>query len=46
MLEQAGVQVDYVRFPDSRHGFSVRMIDDWRGAQQAFIDAINAAAPV
>lgn len=46
MLEQAGVQVDYVRFPDSRHGFSVRMIDDWRGAQQAFIDAINAATPV
>ena len=46
MLEQAGVHVDYVSFPDSRHGFSVRMIDDWRGAQQAFIDAINAAAPV
>ena len=45
-LEEAGVSVACVRFPDSRHGFSVRLIDDWRGAQQAFIDAINAAAPI
>lgn len=46
MLEAAGVNVSYVTFPDSRHGFSVRMIDDWRGAQQAFIDTINAAKPI
>ena len=46
MLEKAGASVRFVRYPESRHGFTVRMNGDWREAQQTIIDAINAAAPV
>ena len=46
MLEKAGSSVRFLRYPESRHGFTVRMNGDWRNAQQAIIDAINAAAPV
>lgn len=46
MLEKAGASVRFARYPESRHGFTVRMNGDWREAQQTIIDAINAAAPV
>ena len=46
LLEAAGTPVRYARYPESRHGFTVRMNGDWQAAQQAIIDAINAAAPV
>ena len=42
-LEEAGNRVSFASFPDSRHGFTIRMQDDWRKAQQAIIDAICAA---
>lgn len=44
-LEAAGTSVRFIRFPESRHGFTVRMNGDWQEAQQAIIDAINAASP-
>lgn len=40
-LLQAGNQVKRIEFPSSRHGFTVRMLDEWREAQQAIVDAIN-----
>ena len=46
MLEAAGVSVRFVRYPESRHGFTVRMNGAWQEAQQAIIDAINEAAPI
>ena len=46
MLEEAGATVRFARYPDSRHGFTVRMNGDWQDAQQTIIDAINGAAPV
>ena len=46
MLEDAGSSVCFARYPESRHGFTVRMNGDWQSAQKAIIDAINAAAPV
>ena len=45
-LVQAGNQVKRVGFPESRHGFSVRMLDQWQEAQQTIVDAINACPPV
>lgn len=45
-LLQAGNQVKRIAFPNSRHGFSVRMIDEWQEAQQAIVDAINACPAV
>ena len=46
MLEKAGSSVRFARYPESRHGFTVRMNGDWQDAQQTIIDAINSAAPV
>ena len=46
MLEKAGSSVRFARYPESRHGFTVRMNGDWQDAQQTIIDAINNAAPV
>lgn len=45
-LLQAGNRVERVEFPNSRHGFSVRMLDEWQEAQQAIVDAINACPAV
>ena len=45
MLEKAGSPVRFARYPESRHGFTVRMNGDWQDAQQAIIDAINDAGP-
>ena len=45
-LLQAGNRVERIEFPDSRHGFSVRMLDQWQEAQQAIVDAINACPAV
>ena len=45
-LEAAGTSVRFIRYPESRHGFTVRMNGAWQEAQQAIIDAINAAPPV
>ena len=45
-LLQAGNRVERIEFPDSRHGFSVRMLDQWQQAQQAIVDAINACPAV
>ena len=45
MLENAGTSVRFVRYPESRHGFTVRMNDSWQEAQQAIIDAIREASP-
>ena len=45
-LLQAGNRVERIEFPDSRHGFSVRMLDRWQEAQQAIVDAINACPAV
>lgn len=41
-LAQAGTQVKRIEFPGSRHGFTVRLLDQWQEAQQAIVDAINA----
>lgn len=46
LLEKAGTSVRFARYPESRHGFTVRMNGDWQAAQQTIIDAINAASPV
>ncbi len=46
MLERVGTPVRFVRYPESRHGFTVRMNGDWESAQQAIIDAIRSAGPV
>ncbi len=46
LLEEAGTPVRYARYPESRHGFTVRMNGDWQAAQQVIIDAINDAAPL
>lgn len=43
-LLQAGNQVKRIAFPNSRHGFSVRMLDEWQEAQQAIVDAINTCS--
>lgn len=45
-LLQAGNQVKRIEFPNSRHGFTVRMLDEWREAQQAIVNAINACPVV
>ena len=45
-LAQAGNRVKRIEFPDSRHGFTVRMLDQWREAQQAIVDAINVCPAV
>jgi len=45
-LSKAGNKVERIEFPNSRHGFSVRMLDEWQEAQQAIVDAINACPPV
>lgn len=46
MLKAAGASVRFVRYPDSRHGFTVRMNGEWQDAQQVIIDAICTAEPV
>ena len=46
MLKQAGTPVHFAQYPESRHGFTVRMNGDWQQAQQVIIDEILAAAPV
>jgi acetyl esterase/lipase len=45
MLESAGTLVKIVSFPESRHGFTVRMLDDWWNAQETIIDEINTMTP-
>ena len=45
MLESVGTQVKRVSFPESRHGFTVRMLDDWWKAQETIIDEINKMTP-
>ena len=46
MLEAAGASVKFIRYPESRHGFTVRINGEWREAQNAIIEAINEAAPI
>ncbi|MBQ1491685.1 MAG: alpha/beta hydrolase [Blautia sp.] len=43
MLTEAGVSVSYLSYPESRHGFSVRMVDEWQKAQEDFIDVLVKA---
>ncbi|MGI6029102.1 MAG: alpha/beta hydrolase fold domain-containing protein [Candidatus Heteroscillospira sp.] len=40
-LAALGVEVTMRRFVNSRHGFTVRLVDEWEAAQQLVIDTIN-----
>lgn len=43
---EAGNEVTMKRFLNSRHGFTVRMVDEWREAQELIIRAILQASQV
>lgn len=43
-LIQAGTEVTMKRFPGSRHGFTVRLLDAWPEAQELIIREILAAS--
>lgn len=40
-MAKLGVEVQMKRFVNSRHGFTIRMIDEWREAQELIIRVIN-----
>ena len=40
-LVKLGKEVTMRRFVNSRHGFTVRLVDEWVEAQQLIIDVIN-----
>ena len=40
-LVKLGKEVTMRRFVNSRHGFTVRLVDEWAEAQQLIIDVIN-----
>lgn len=43
---EAGNEVTMKRFLNSRHGFTIRMVDEWREAQELIIRAILQASQV
>lgn len=43
-LIQAGTEVTMKRFINSRHGFTVRLVDEWREAQELIIREIRNAS--
>jgi len=45
-LSKARNKVEWIEFPNSWHGFSAWMLDEWEGALQAIADAIRACPPV
>ena len=40
-LASLGIEVTMRRFMHSRHGFTIRLADEWAEAQQLIIDTIN-----
>lgn len=43
-LMESGAEVTFRSYPNSRHGFAVRMMDDWRDAQEVIIRHIKEAS--